>query len=111
MEKLEIKGKITHVLAVQSGTSKAGKDYIKQDFVIQTEGEYPKDVCFTLFGAKVDQFKPVIGEIVTVSFDVQSREFDGRWFSNINAWKLERETKAPQKHGETVPESKDDMPF
>ena len=87
---LQIQGKITHVLPVESGTSKAGKEWSKQDFVIETEDQFPKSVCFTLFGDKVsilDNFNE--GDFVDVFFNLESREFNGRWYSNVNAWKVE----------------------
>lgn len=88
---LSVKGKIIHILDPQSGTSQAGKDWKKQEFVIETEEQFPRKVCFTLFGEKselINQFS--IGDDVEVAFNLESREYNGRWFHNINAWKIDK---------------------
>lgn len=88
---LSVKGKVQQILQTQSGTSKAGKEWSKQEFVIETDDQYPKNVCFTLFGDKVSLLNGVsAGEEVEVSFNVESREYNGRWFHNINAWKIDK---------------------
>ncbi|MGQ8336173.1 DUF3127 domain-containing protein [Sunxiuqinia sp. A32] len=87
---LEVKGKITHILPVSTGVSKAGKEWQKQEFVIETDDQYPKQVCFTLFNDKVNLIDGLATETeVNVSFSVESREFNGRWYHNINAWRID----------------------
>lgn len=89
MSELTIKGKLTKVLNPENGTSKAGKDWNKQDFVIETDDKYPKDVCFTLFGDKTDLISNVkVNDDIEVSFNLESREYNGKWFHNVNAWKV-----------------------
>jgi hypothetical protein len=88
---LSVKGKIDQILKPESGTSRAGKEWNKQEFVIETDDQYPKKVCFTLFGDKVSLVNGLsAGEEVEVSFNMESREYNGRWFHNINAWKIEK---------------------
>ncbi len=87
---MEIQGRCVAVLDLISGTSKAGKAFQKRDFVIETAGQYPKKVCFQLFGDKVNDC-PNVGEDVKVSFDPESREWNGKWFTQLNAWKVERQ--------------------
>ena len=88
---LSIKGKVQQILKPESGVSRAGKEWKKQEFVIETEEQYPRKVCFTLFGEKVDLVNGLeAGQDVEVSFNVESREYNGRWFHNINAWKIEK---------------------
>ncbi|MCC8153488.1 MAG: DUF3127 domain-containing protein [Tannerellaceae bacterium] len=88
---MEITGKIIAVLPAQGGTSKTGNEWKKQEFVIETHEQYPKKVCFQIFGAdKIDQAAIQPGEELTVFFDIESREYQGRWYTNINAWKVER---------------------
>ena len=88
---MEIKGKIIHVLPLQEGVSKAGNPWKKQEYVLETHDQYPKKVCFQLFGAdRIAQAAIQPGEELTVFFDIESREYQGRWFTNINAWKVER---------------------
>lgn len=81
---MEISGKTIAVLDLVTGTSKAGKAFQKRGFVIETAGQYPKKVCLQLFGDKVNDC-PNVGEEVKVSFDPESREWNGRWFTQLNA--------------------------
>ncbi len=88
---LAVKGRIQQILNPESGVSRAGKEWNKQEFVIETEDQYPKKICFTLFGEKTSLINGLSnGQEVEVSFNVESREFNGRWFHNINAWKIEK---------------------
>lgn len=67
----------------------------KQEYVLETHDQYPKKVCFQLFGAdRIAQAAIQPGEELTVSFDIESREYMGKWYTNINAWKVERPTAA-----------------
>ncbi|MDR1645144.1 MAG: DUF3127 domain-containing protein [Tannerellaceae bacterium] len=122
---MEISGKIIVVLPEQGGTSKSGNEWKKQEYVLETQEQYPKKVCFQLFGAdKIAQAAIQTGEELTVHFDIDSREYQGRWFTNINAWKIERSSAAtpvtdtPERYAPAVsapdfppPNEKDDMPF
>lgn len=87
---MEITGKTIAVLHLDSGTSKNGSAWQKRNFVIETSGQYPKKVCFQLFGERVNNC-PNVGEEVKVSFDPESREWNGKWFTQLNAWKVERQ--------------------
>lgn len=118
---MEVKGRINQVLPVSSGTSKAGNEWKKQEFVLQTDEQYSKTICFTLFGDKISMLSGLQpGSEVTVSFDVESREFSGRWYHNINAWKIDTAAQSPQgpkapeySAGDIPPEpvESDDLPF
>ena len=88
MSELTISGRIALILPLQTGTSKAGKPWQKQSYVLETGGQYPKKVCFSLFGDNVNKFPLQVGQEVTVSIDVESREFNGRWYTEINAWNI-----------------------
>lgn len=86
---LDIKGRLIQILPLQTGTSKSGSSWSKQEFVIETEEQFPKKVCFTLFGDKVSLLNGLSsGDQIDVSFNLESREFNGKWYSNINAWKI-----------------------
>ncbi len=88
---LSVKGKIDQILKPESGTSRAGKEWSKQEFVIETDEQFPRKVCFTLFGDKVSLIDGLAaGQEVEVSFNLESREYNGRWFHNINAWKIDQ---------------------
>jgi len=88
---LQVKGKIQQILKPESGVSRAGKEWNKQEFVIETDEQYPRKVCFTLFGEKTSLINNLAeGEEVEVSFNLESREFNGKWYHNINAWKIDK---------------------
>jgi len=89
MSELKIEGVLTRILNPESGTSKGGKEWSKQDFVIETKDQFPKTVCFTLFGDKTSLIAGAIeGSTLEVFFNIESREFNGKYFHNINAWKV-----------------------
>jgi hypothetical protein len=88
---LSVKGKIIQLLKAESGVSRAGKEWKKQEFILETDEQFPRKVCFTLFGDKVDLLDGLkAGTEVEVSFNLESREFNGRWFTNVNAWKIDK---------------------
>lgn len=87
---LKIQGRIIAVLPEVGGISKAGKEWKKQEYVLETFDQYPKKICFNAFGTKVDEFAIQEGETLTVSIDIESREFNGRWYTDIRAWRVER---------------------
>lgn len=90
-EQMELSGKIIAVLPAREGVSKAGNPWKTQEYVLETHDQYPRKMCFNIFGAdKITQFDIKIGEEVTVSFDIDCREWQGRWFNDIRAWKVER---------------------
>lgn len=92
---MEVTGKIIVALPEVSGTSKAGNAWKKREYVLETQETYPRKVFFNFFGDRVDQFPLNVGDLVTVSFDIESREFNGRWYTDIRAWKAEKAGAAP----------------
>ncbi len=90
---MEISGKIIAVLPIASGEGRNGM-WRSQDYVLETADQYPKKVCFNLFGDKIDQFTIAIDDQVNVSFDIESKEYNGRWFTNIRAWKVDKNPSA-----------------
>ena len=84
---MNISGKVVQVLPIQTGTSKAGNPWQKQEFVIDQGGQYPRKVCISLFGDNVAKI-PQVGQDVMVSVDIDSREFNGRWYTEIKAWNI-----------------------
>jgi hypothetical protein len=87
---VEITGKIIELLTEKSGQSANGQ-WRKQEYVLQTEAEYPKKVCFMVWGDKIDQFNIKQEENLTVSIDLESREYNGRWYTDVKAWKVSRD--------------------
>lgn len=115
---MELTGKVIVVLDIQGGTSKTGNEWKKQDFVIETQEQYAKKVCFTLFN-KTD-ICPKVGEEVTVHFDITANEYNGKWYNSVNAWKVEKSQSAQP--AQSAPQSvqpptqqqtkaSDDLPF
>lgn len=88
-----IKGKVIEVLAKESGTSQGGKEWEKQVFVIETQEQYPVKIAFTCFGKRMDIIDQVVphenGDEIEVFYNVSSREYNGKWFHNVDAWKVE----------------------
>ncbi len=89
---MEITGKIIAVLEARSGTStRTGNAWKSQEYVIETHDQYPRRCCFRIFGEdKINNMHIELGEELTVSFDIDAREYQGRWFNDISAWKVER---------------------
>ena len=86
---LEITGRIVKVLSAQTGTGKNGS-WTKQDFIIETSEQYPKKICCSAWGDKVDALKNYsTGDVVKVSFNLESREYNERWYTDVRAWKIE----------------------
>ena len=89
---MEIEGKIIHVLPEQGGVSaRTGNAWKSQDYVIETHENYPRKCVFRVFGAdRIAQFNIQAGEELRVSFDIDAREYNGRWFNDIRAWAVNR---------------------
>ena len=117
---LSIKGKLIRKLSVESGTSKAGKEWKKQTFLVDTGAQYNPEICFQLFGEeRIEMLKNYNeGDQVEVSFNLSSKEFNGRYFHNIDAWRIEN-LSDPSEENEILeapefnaPKSEeDDLPF
>lgn len=128
---MDITGIITKILPKQSGKSSNG-EWQKQEFVITTEDQYPKIVCFNTWGAKVDDLVNFSErDRVKVHFDVSSREYNEKYYTELRAWKIELEgagavppahsqgTTAPAQSApaqssapaSSAPVAEDDLPF
>lgn len=113
MSELKISGKIIKILQVETGTSKAGKEWKKQNFVIDTGQKFNTEVCFQMFGEEkcenLTKYNKV-NDNVEVYFNVSSREFNGNYYHNLDAWKVfkatNEKTQQPQSDGVA-----DDLPF
>lgn len=87
---MEITGKVVQVLPVQSGKTSKG-EWKKQEFVLEVPGTYPKKVCIAVYGDDVAKLKVNTGESVKASVNIESREYNGKWYTNISAWKIDKE--------------------
>lgn len=87
---MDLSGKIISQLPEVGGSSKSGNAWRKQEFILETVGQYPKKVCVSLWGDKIEQFGLKVGEQVTLGIDVESREYNGRWYTEVKAYKADR---------------------
>ncbi len=117
---LEISGKVFKILPEVTGEGRNGT-WVKRDFVIETEEQYPRKVCFSTWGDKSAELKNfAVGDSVTVSFNADSREYNERWYTDLRAWKIIKQGSAgaapempPISLDDIPPESSesDEMPF
>ena len=101
---MEIKGKVKAILPLEQGESKNGKGWKRRDFIVEfKDGNFDKLAAFT---ARTDAALERVGNLATgaevnVAFNVESREYNGKFYTNLNAWKIELTQSAP----------KTDLPF
>ena len=110
---MEILGKVVQILPLASGMGKNG-EWKKQEFILETPGQYPKKVCITLWGDKIDEAKMTEGDEIKASIDVESREYNGRWYTDVKAWKIEKGAAAQENNQAFVDaplHEEDDLPF
>jgi len=114
---LSVKGKLSRKLNIESGVSKAGKEWKKQSFLLDTGSQYNPEICFQLFGEEKIEIlnHHSEGDQVEVSFNLSSKEYNGRYFHNIDAWRIESISEsnkvedAPEFNAPATEE--DDLPF
>ena len=88
---MEVVGKIIQVLPAQEGVGRNGNPWKVQPYVLETLDQYPRKVHFEVFGEdRIKQNPCDLDQLVTVSFDIESREFNGRWYTSIRAWKIQQ---------------------
>lgn len=86
---MEVVGKIIQVLPAQEGVGRNGNPWKVQPYVLETLDQYPRKVHFEVFGEDRIRMNPcAIDQLVTVSFDIESREFNGRWYTSIRAYRI-----------------------
>jgi len=98
---MDLTGKIIAVLPANSGvSSRTGNAWMSQEYVIEVPGQYPRKCLFRIFGEdRIKQFNIQNGEELTISFDIDAHEYNGRWFNEIRAYNVTRgavQTAAPQ---------------
>jgi hypothetical protein len=115
---MELKGKVIQLLPLQTGQGKKG-EWKKLGFVIETEGQYPKKIALSCWGDKVDSYQLRVGDVGTFHLDPESREHNGKWYTEIRVWKLDKHSSGPavQQQKPTTAEpfvggaDVDDLPF
>lgn len=101
---MEITGEIISILPLVEGQGKNGP-WFKQEYILEIPSQYPKKVCFSLWGSKIDEYNLHPGQKVTVHIDIESREYNSRWYTEVKAWKVDKisggsETAAPSRANE-----------
>jgi hypothetical protein len=125
---MEITGRIIQKLGLQEGTSAKG-GWKKQDFIVETSEKFPKKVCVSAWTEKVDDLNRYnINDEVKLSVNLESREYNGKWYTDVRFWKIEaasaaangnppeanRTSQAPpvfEDMGSSNNDSNDDLPF
>lgn len=85
---MQLTAKLIQVLPLQTGAGRNG-EWKKQDIIVETDGQYPKKICISIWGDKIRPDLLQTGRSLTIDFDVESREFNGRWYTDVKAWKME----------------------
>jgi len=106
---MEVKGTVYKVLEIQTGSSN-GRDWKKSSFVIEVPGNFPKKICFDVWGDNMENFNLKEGEEVIVGFDAESREYNGKWYTNLKAWKVDKSNQSASNptEGNKMPDFADD---
>lgn len=91
-QSIRLTGQITQIFAPVAGVSSSGKEWCKQEYVMRMdENGFSRHVCFTVFGKeRIEQFNISIGDTLSVSLNVDAREFKGKWYNSIECWRIER---------------------
>lgn len=127
---MELIGKAIAALPVKSGVSKkTGEQWQSREYVIETQEQYPKRMCFEVFGTdKLKEFNIRNNDLIKVHFDISAREYNGKWYNSIRAWKVEHvnpdgsavgstaaapvaQAQAPAAPAPATQESEEDLPF
>lgn len=103
---MEIVGKIIQVLEPRRGTSnRTGSEWICGQYVLETEDQYPRKVFFEVFGDdRIKSFNIQMGERLEVSIDIEAREYNGRWFNTVRAFRVNRNIQPAPAYG-TAPQA------
>ena len=121
---MDISGKLVQVLPIQTGMGKNG-EWKKCSFVIETADKFPKKVCILAWKDLVEQVQQLqVGTMLNVSFDVESREYNGKWYTDVKAWRISAGSgnatnySSPQRNEAPMPNAEppmtggtDDLPF
>ena len=106
---METEGKIMQVMPVQTIATQKG-NLKKLEFILEIESKYPKKVCFSLWNDKADIFSSKPGDTVKVTFDLESREYNGRWYTEAKAWKVDN-VSSSSSDASQIPAENNDEPL
>ncbi len=84
---MQLIARLVQVLPLQSGTGTNG-EWKKQDIIVETDADFPKKVCISIWGERINEQQLQLGNMLLIDFDVESSEYNGRWYTNLKAWKI-----------------------
>lgn len=105
---MQLKAKLTRILPLQTGTGRNG-EWKKQDIIVETLGQYPKQVCVSIWGDKLNGVTLTEQEVYLIDFDIESREYNGRWYTDVKAWRVKNEKEVDNNPSSYAPPA-EDMP-
>ena len=85
---MQISAKLIQILPLQSGNGKNG-EWKKQDIIVETQKQYPKKICVSVWGDKIPSQPLIVGINLLIDIDIESREYNGRWYTDVKAWKIQ----------------------
>jgi len=85
---VELTGRIAQILPLEQGVSKAGNSWRKQVFILETQDQYPRKVAISLLNDNIDKYAIQVGKVVTANLEIESREWNGKWYTEVKAWQL-----------------------
>ncbi len=86
---MELSAKVIDILEEQKGSGRNG-EWRKQSYILETQEQYPKKVCADVWGDKIDSFNIQKGEQITAKINVESREYNGKWYTDVKIWSIDR---------------------
>lgn len=84
---MQLTAKLIQLLPLQTGTGSNG-EWRRQDIIVETEGQYPKKVCISIWGERINDQQLQVGNTLVIDFDAESREYSGRWYTDLKVWKV-----------------------
>lgn len=85
---MQIAAKLIKILPLQTGTGRNG-EWKRQDIIVETQEQYPKKICIGIWGDKIEEEKLKVDAMLQIDFDIESREYNEKWYTNLRAWKIE----------------------
>jgi len=108
---MQLIAKLTQLLPINTGTGKNG-EWKKQDIIVETDGQYSKKVCISIWGDKINDDQLLTGNLLKIDFDIESREYNGKWYTDLKAWKIEMTTSENTNKDSVIPNNEDEiLPF
>jgi len=84
---MQLTAKLIQLLPIQTGTGKNG-EWKKQDIIVETDSQYPKKICISTWGDTINEVQLQLGNLLQIDFDIESREYNSKWYTDLKAWKI-----------------------